>query len=278
MHKLNYQISALGVGLWMFTVGIAQMFCIAAITCPELLAQRIPAMPTLQSPSAYQASQSTTQASGSPQELILQQVAELRAEVRALREELGEMHRMLEELRRSSVRRSGLAAPAKVVLGDDPTLGDPAAPIVIVEFSDYECPYCRRFRVQTFPKLKEDYIDTGKVRFVFRDYPLRQIHPRALGAAIAASCAGKQGAHAAMQQALFDNQKRLGPELYLGLAQTLSLDIPAFQSCLSDPAELQEIEGDLREGQVLGVRGTPYYLIGRAAGKEVVDLRPVNGA
>ena len=82
--------------------------------------------------------------------------------------------------------------PVRISLDDDPVIGDPNAPITIVEFSDFQCPFCARFNIQTLPLLMEEYIDTGKVKLVFRDFPITSIHPNALPAALAAECANEQ--------------------------------------------------------------------------------------
>ena len=78
-------------------------------------------------------------------------------------------------------------------LADNPMLGAPEAPLTLIEFSDYQCPFCRRFAETTLPLLKRDYIETGKLRYVFRDFPLDRLHPQARKAAEAAHCAGDQG-------------------------------------------------------------------------------------
>ena len=93
----------------------------------------------------------------------------------------------------------------QIGIGGNPALGDPAAPVTIVEFIDYQCPYCQGYAKNTFPRLKASYIDTGKVRYVARDFPLAK-HERARPAAIAAACAGEQGWFWEMHDALFDRR------------------------------------------------------------------------
>src|SRR5262249_17984609 len=115
---------------------------------------------------------------------------------------------------------------------DAPALGQADAPVTLVEFSDYQCPYCRMFFSDTFPTLRREYIDTGKVRYVFRDYPLAQMHPQARKAAEAAHCAGEQGKYWEMHDLLFQNQQALALPQLSEYARNLGLDGASFDACL----------------------------------------------
>ncbi len=141
---------------------------------------------------------------------------------------------------------------------DDPALGPEDAPVVIIEFSDYQCPYCRRFRLQTLDKILENYGD--KVRFVYRDFPLEQIHPYAVSAAIAAECADEQGKFWPYHDKLFEGGK-FGDDVYLQYAEELGLDIDEFARCLKEQRYLDEVMKDLKDGIEAGVRGTPTFFI-----------------
>lgn len=168
------------------------------------------------------------------------------------------------------------AAPAnnepqrfEVSADDDPARGPEDAPVVIIEFSDYQCPFCRRFRQQTFDRLFETYGD--QIRFVYRDFPLTQIHPEAVNAAIAANCAGEQGQYWAYHDKLFEQAQGLSHEAYLAYARELGLDMEAFQACLQDPAQKKEVLADRDTGVQLGVTGTPTFFIN---GIPVVGAQP----
>ena len=151
-----------------------------------------------------------------------------------------------------------------VSISDDASLGDANAPVTIIEFSDYECPFCFRHAKQTFPLIKEDFIDTGKVRYVFRDFPLSN-HPNAQKAAEAAECAGEQGKYWEMHDILFDNQKVLKIENYKIWAAELALDQTAFDGCLDSGSMESEVRQDMEDGQAIGISGTPVIFInGRA--------------
>ena len=114
---------------------------------------------------------------------------------------------------------------------DDPFLGDKNAPVTIVSFEDFQCPFCKRAFDQTFPQLKKDYIDTGKVKYVYRDFPL-SFHPQANAAAEAAECADDQGKFWDYHGAIFNNQNRLGRDLYIELAGQFNLDVDKFTQCI----------------------------------------------
>ncbi len=158
----------------------------------------------------------------------------------------------------------GTAVPSEptryqVSVDDDPALGSADAPVVIIEFSDYQCPYCRRFRLEVFDRLREAYGD--KIYFVYRDFPLMQIHPEAVPAAIAANCAGEQGAYWDFHDKLFEQTQGLSKEAYLAYAEELGLDMAAFTACIEEERYKDEVLADFRDGQRLGVTGTPTFFI-----------------
>lgn len=158
-----------------------------------------------------------------------------------------------------------------------PSQGVSTAPIAIIEFSDYQCPYCKRFIDQTFTQIKSEYIDTEKVLYLTRDFPL-DFHPKAKGAAIAANCSLQQDNYWQMRTSLFSNMKLLGNELYLNIAKELSLDINKFNDCLSDNAITLKIQQDIAYGSSLGIRGTPSFIIGRVENGQLLDPKLVVGA
>ena len=157
-----------------------------------------------------------------------------------------------------------------VNLDDSPTLGSDTAKIGIVEFSDYECPYCRTSQTQLLPQIKKEYIDTGVVRYVHKDFPLVSIHPQAAPAAIAAQCAHAQGRFWDMHQALFANPLR--DALYPELARKLKLDEQKFSACLKDTAPRQAIYRDVQEARRLGISGTPSFVVGRIEGNKLIAM------
>lgn len=151
---------------------------------------------------------------------------------------------------------------------DDAALGDPNAPVTIVEFSDFQCPFCRKFYKETLPQIKKDYIAAGKVKFVYRDFPLVQIHPGATPAAEGAECAKEQGKFWEMHDAIFDEQEKQGSGTvqFTALdvkkwAANIGLDAEKFNQCLDSGKYKQEVEKDIADGLAAGVNGTPATFI-----------------
>lgn len=151
--------------------------------------------------------------------------------------------------------------PIQVSLDNDPMLGNKDAKVTIVEFSDFQCPYCGRFYVQTESQLKKDYIDTGKVNFVYRDFPLG-FHPNAEPAAEAAECANEQGKFWEMHNKIFENQESMSTESYKQWAKDLGLDTNKFNSCFDSQKYKDEVKKDEADGEKYRVSGTPTFFIG----------------
>ena len=154
--------------------------------------------------------------------------------------------------------------PVAVSADDDPALGDTNAPVTIIEFSDYQCPFCATFVEQTFGQIKTDYIDTGKVKFVYRDFPLNSIHPMAQKAAEATECADEQGKFWDYNNLLFKNQQEwatAGISKLKDYAKDLNLDTDKFNDCLDSGKYQKEVEKDEQDGIAVGVQGTPAFFI-----------------
>lgn len=142
--------------------------------------------------------------------------------------------------------------------------GNLKAPVTIVEFSDFQCPFCQRFH-PTVRQILEDYPD--KVRWVYKHFPLDQIHPEAKPAAEAAECLAEQKGDQGFWQfadGLFENQSKLEKSFYLELAQNMNLDLAQFESCISSGKYQDRVETDFQEGVNLGIRGTPGSFVNGA--------------
>ena len=140
------------------------------------------------------------------------------------------------------------------------------AAVTIVEFSDYQCPFCQRHFEQTMPQLVEDYIDTGLVRYIFKDFPLTSLHPQAIEASLAAECAGEQDAYWEMHDKLFGEQQRWSgqansAEGYSAFAEEIGIDASAFDQCMVEERYLDNIQQNFQEGVGAGVTGTPAFFI-----------------
>jgi len=177
----------------------------------------------------------------------------------------------------STVGSQGAATtPARSAPADSRAMGRLDAPVAVVEYSDYQCPYCQRFHAEVLPRLKSRYIDTGKVRFFFRDLPL-SMHRESMPAAVAARCAAGQEKFWAMNEALFANQPKLGADLYERLAQTLALDGDRFRQCQHNPATRQAVQRDAQDAGRYGLNSTPSFILGRVDGDRVEIHRVARG-
>ena len=157
---------------------------------------------------------------------------------------------------------------------DDPVLGSPDARVLIIEFGDYQCPSCRMFWKDVEPRLRKDYIDTGKVKLVFRDFPLTQIHPEAMLAAMAVDCAGEQNKYWEYHDKVYREQYNKGDDVIRFKAADLKkwakdtkLDAAKFDQCLDSEKYKNEVMKDRMDGEAAGVQGTPTFFInGRVMG------------
>jgi protein-disulfide isomerase len=147
-------------------------------------------------------------------------------------------------------------------------LGSKVAPLTIVEYTDYQCPFCQRFHVVAYPELKKNYIDTGKVRFYSKDMPL-DFHPNAMRAAQAARCAGEQGKFWELRDVMGANPDKLDMEHIVGFAADLKMDSSALRSCVDSGKYKESVQRDVLEGMRVGANGTPTFLVGKSVGDGV---------
>jgi protein-disulfide isomerase len=170
---------------------------------------------------------------------------------------------------------SSTAAQGKFIgVDDDPMLGDANAKVTIIEFGDYQCPSCRLFWSDVEPRLKKDYIDTGKVKLVFRDFPIVEIHPEAIVAAMAAQCAADQGKYWQYHDKVFREQYNRGEGVIRFKVADLKkwgadvrLDTAAFNACVDSSRHQEEVTKDYMDGAGVGIQGTPMFFInGRVVG------------
>ncbi|MBU1124833.1 MAG: DsbA family protein [Candidatus Omnitrophica bacterium] len=146
-----------------------------------------------------------------------------------------------------------------VTFGTNPIKGNAQAPVTLIEFSDFQCPYTKRFFQQSFPQIEKEYIDTGKLKFAYRDFPLG-FHPFAKPAAIAARCAGAQGQYWQMFDKLLSDET-LDQGSFDKYAEGLGLDTEAFSACRNDPQVAKAVESDIEDATKFGVQGTPSFFI-----------------
>lgn len=176
-------------------------------------------------------------------------------EIEALRQALGRAP--------EANARNEPSAPNQVILSvaGAPFLGKADAPVTLIEFSDYQCPFCRRHYQTTLESLKERYIGTGQIKYVMQEFPIESIHPFAFKASEAALCAGEQGAYWTMHDRIFDNPRRLRVRDFVRHADELDLDLDDFKECLEDGKFAARIRESQALGTRLGVRGTPSFFV-----------------
>lgn len=175
--------------------------------------------------------------------------------------------------------------PVKVSIDDDPVLGDKDAKVTIIEFSDYECPFCKRHFDQTLPQLVKEYIDTGKAKLVFRDLPLSFHDPMATTEAIAANCARVQGddsTYFKYHDEIFKRTKSNGnglnkDDLYK-MSDDLKLNTQKLKACLDDPKQKEEVQKDLTDAGSVGASGTPAFFIGKSTDDGTIEAVLTSGA
>ena len=188
-------------------------------------------------------------------------------ELKSIRQELNQIKQ--KGLVQQGRAKSAIPKTAKVSTLGNPAQGDLKAPVTMVEFTDYQCPYCQRFFSKAYQELKKKYVDTGKLRFVLRDLPLPS-HAYARPAAISTHCAGEQDKLWEMHDVLFEARGKLSPADILDHANKIGLEVASFKSCLTSGRYNKDIEQDVKEAKLAGIRGTPSFVLGRTT-DNVVD-------
>jgi protein-disulfide isomerase len=190
--------------------------------------------------------------------------------------ELRQIRQLLEKQEKPAAEQEKAPAEAKLNLNGVEMLGSKDAPLTIVEFTDYQCPFCERFHLTTFPELKKEYIDTGKVRFYSRDMPL-DFHANAMRAAQAARCAAEQHQFWTLRNIMGTHPDKLDMASLVGYATDLKMDVPAFRTCVESEKYKNAVQSDVLEAMKIGATGTPSFIIGRST-PEGVDGELMIGA
>ena len=208
--------------------------------------------------------------------------AELKKQIQALSDSMKAMQSDLQEIK--ALLQRGAAPPAAppqnvtLDLGSNPFKGQKNAPLTLVEFTDYQCPFCSRHVRETYPQLEKEYIATGKLKYVMLDMPLESIHKFAFKAAEAANCAGEQGKYWEMHDRLFANQQTI--DSWNAHAEAVGLDVAKYEACLTSGQQGAEIRRDIAQAQVAGITGTPGFFLAATdpTSSKVKTLRSIKGA
>ena len=216
-----------------------------------------------------------------------QNILELKEEIKGVKKELSDLKRDIKglkslietrlPLRPSQPARPPRAATGKTSIEGDPFMGRKDASIVLVEFSDFQCPFCGRFFRNTLPQIKKNYVETEKIKYVFKDFPLA-FHKEAQKAAEASHCAGEEGKYWEMHDLIFQNQQKMKVPNLVEHAEKLGLDKKSFMECLDDSRYAEGIKKDIRSGKTSGVTGTPSFLLGKINDNGEVEGAVIRGA
>ncbi len=210
---------------------------------------------------------------------VEEEIAKLRKELAEIKKDIAEIKSILILQGRARARRpSRSKVTALVSVSGKPSLGRKDAPVTLVEFSDYQCPFCRRHFSTVFPIIKKEYIDTGKLRYVFRDFPIASLHPQAKKGHEAAYCAGEQNKYWEMHDTLFKNSKDFSVPALKRYAQGIGLEGDRFINCLQSGKYSSRIEKEKAEGVKAGVSGTPSFFIGPSGSGGKITGAMVRGA
>jgi protein-disulfide isomerase len=216
------------------------------------------------------------------QGITAKQADELLQQNREVLNELKQIHQLMERQVAGQARPAAAAPPPpddKVrveIKSGAYSIGRADAPLTLVEYSDYQCPFCRQFHIATFEEIKKDYIDTGKLRYVSRNFPL-DMHENAPRAAQAALCAADQGKFWEMRHVMIVNANQLQPTNINTYAADLKLDVGKMNDCITSGKYRAEVDQNIMEGRGAGVSGTPSFVLGRTD-KDAVDGVRIVGA
>lgn len=227
----------------------------------------------------FLAAAAATAQSGEDVSGLKQEIQSLKAGQEAIQKDLQEIKKLLAARPAGAAGGPDRAMDALINVGGEPFKGNKNAKLTVVEFSEYQCPFCARHIRDTYPTIDKEYIQTGKVKYVFRDLPLESIHKNAFKAAEAAHCAGEEGKFWEMHDRLFENQKELEAAKLATYAQAVGVDPKKFQACLDSGKFAAEVRKDMAEANKIGITGTPTTVIGLTQPNDTIKvLRVLRGA
>jgi protein-disulfide isomerase len=207
---------------------------------------------------------------------VQQQLAVQKELLEGIRSDIDGIKKAIEEGRRPTSRQDEQLRP--VSIDDDHIRGRADAKVTLIEFSDFQCPFCERFYRETLPLIDKEYIQTGKVRMVYRDFPLVDVHKGAQKAAEAAQCAGEQGKYWEMHDMIFANSAAMSVDDLKNHARVLDIAVDRFNRCVESGQFAEEVKKDVTDGQILGVQGTPTFFVGLTGQDNTIHAVPIGGA
>jgi len=244
----------------------------------------------------------TATAGGDDNEELKKRIAALEAGQKAMLAELQAIRQLLQQMQQQQqqarVQQQQQQAPSSqaanpaasaaaaaalqppsipIAIDGAPSKGSSSSKVVLVEFSDFECPFCGRYTREIEPQVMKEYVDTGKIRYVFRNYPIEQLHPHAFKAAEAAECVKQQGKFWEMHAQLYSHQQTLTDADLLAHARVVGADPGVFQQCVTGTVQTK-IRQDQADGRALSITGTPTFFVGVVKDGKVRALKKIIGA
>ena len=225
----------------------------------------------------------------SPSDLqpIMQELTRLREAQQATTKEVEALRTLLQQAMGPRPAPAGAAAAAMpagsvqpLTIAGRPSKGNARAKVTVVEYSDYECPFCGQYVAQAYPQIEREYIATNKINYVFKNFPIEQLHRQSFKAHVAAACAGDQRRYWEMHDRLFADQRNLSLDRFVELASMLKLDVVAFRACVESAKHEAMIREDVGEAQRGGVQGTPVFVLAYTdpKGRTITPVRVIVGA
>ncbi len=196
--------------------------------------------------------------------VLAKEIESLKKGQAAIQKDLREIKKLLQQrLRPGRTRQARPFTPKDIDLAGAAVRGAADAPVTLVEFTDYQCPFCRRHFSNVMPRIEKEYVATGKLRYMLKEFPIPSLHPGAPKAAEGALCAGAQGKYWEMHDLIFQNQRAVLPSQLKDRATELGLDVAAFSDCLDGGKYRERVQADMSAGRAAGVSGTPSFFLGR---------------
>ena len=224
----------------------------------------------------------------SPSDLqaIRQELAGLREAQQAMAKDVEALRALLQQAMGPRPAPSGTGAPIAagsvqpLKIAGRPSKGNARAKVTLVEYSDYECPFCAQYVAQVYPQIEREYIATNKINYIFKNFPIEQLHPLSFKAHVAAACAGDQRRYWEMHDRLFANQGNFTLDRFVELASMLQLDPVAFRACVESAKHDALIREDVSDAQRGGVQGTPVFVLAYTdpKGQTITPVRVIVGA
>jgi len=202
---------------------------------------------------------------------------EVTAQLESIQQEIKQL-KHVQTLIAQRVGLGELVRPEKISIAQGHHIGSEKAGVVLLEFTDLHCPFCAKFHKEIWPQIKSEFVDSGQLLFVGREYPLAEIHPRAAFAAVSLRCAAQQGKYEATKDYLFDKGQAFGSADLDTIISSFKLNGTEYSACLKDVTVHKAISDSVFDAKKLGLASTPTFILGKREGDMITDYAIVKGA